>query len=101
MVALPTARRRRIRAMSEVPWFEPLINSALKARHGRLGEENPVTLHLRDIRETQKNYFEEIVKLLQEGLAALHDLAKHHDLDIATRLEQSLREVANDRPCSR
>lgn len=42
MVALPTARRRRVRAMSEVPWFEPLINSALKDRHGRLGEETPI-----------------------------------------------------------
>jgi hypothetical protein len=101
MVALPVARRRKVRAMSDVPWFEPLINTTLKARQSRLGEETPVTKHLKDVRDTQKKYFETIISLLQEGIAALHALAKHHDLDIAARLEQSLREVGDGRPGSK
>jgi hypothetical protein len=75
LVALPAARRRRARSMSAVPWFEPLLNSSLKDRSSRYGEETPVMQIQHEMRDMQSKCFAEIISLLREGIAALHTLA--------------------------
>jgi hypothetical protein len=104
MEALPENRRRKVRAMSEVPWFNPMVNEALAHRCAQ-GASSPAQitealLRLTCIVGSMKQSIvdseagavkrdEQIKMLIESGLAGHQAIAQPHATSRGTQLTRA------------
>jgi hypothetical protein len=76
MAALPPSRRRKVRSLAEVSWFEPLVNEMLANRLKGDASDASLINAIRDGNETQRGLLSEIIKELRTHTSLLTSLSK-------------------------
>lgn len=79
MYALPTARRRKLVTLSQVPWFEPGLLKETKSRDSLSGS-CPPNLSLINIKTALDSLTEQVAKQLELTLMVSRQLTKILDI---------------------
>jgi hypothetical protein len=77
MSALPASRRRPIRTLAEVPWFEPLFNEVIHARQPPKTDEMPIVRYIKEGQDVQRKFYEQVLSELRTQTEFLRDLIRN------------------------
>jgi hypothetical protein len=73
--ALPESRRRKLRSVNEVPWFEEMLNSELRRRRESEEKSDPAMRVFREVMSVQQQFFNEILRELHQQSELLRKIA--------------------------
>ena len=73
---LPPARQRKVRTVSEIPWFEEMLNQKLAERSARDMRSDPAIPVIREASAVQQKFLDEILTQLREQNDLLRQIAE-------------------------